>query len=398
MPKSPRSSPSSANPKNTSDDTNSRLSDIALRKKKNADAQAAFRARRANYIATLEETVTSLESVVLQLQESWRDSRAELQDARQEILRLQHQCRERDHFWRDLWENRRAGPTPDTDDISSPSFSPLNTHHSALAPQMASQIGPYSLEGIAYRSSDDTPTPQSAYSSQQEFSATGNPLSFHEGEVTGDGSHCLSQRVEKMSYVARFSNDDHKLNLGNFEAASFSFNGDRFPESRSLSPTSTTPSSASSTTMPSASYQYAFSDPTLAQDSFRRSSHSNEMTLHGGTADISVVPGADTVRYRLGSRQPISMPDRPVLPLARPGSASETQQERGSSDVVPAISCTVAVIKAQAFGALRRTRTRTKKSTETAARVAHDVLEARGIGLGSRRRGSDDDLDIADHC
>lgn len=38
------------------DDNAARLSDAALRKKKNADAQAAFRARRANYIATLEET------------------------------------------------------------------------------------------------------------------------------------------------------------------------------------------------------------------------------------------------------------------------------------------------------------------------------------------------------
>jgi hypothetical protein len=65
---------------------------------------------------------------------------------------------------------------------------------------MASQLGPYSLDGIAYRSSDETPTPQSAYSNQQEFSATGNPLSFHEGEVTGDGSHCLGQRVEKVNY------------------------------------------------------------------------------------------------------------------------------------------------------------------------------------------------------
>jgi hypothetical protein len=32
------------------------VSDQSERKKKNADAQAAFRARRANYIATLEET------------------------------------------------------------------------------------------------------------------------------------------------------------------------------------------------------------------------------------------------------------------------------------------------------------------------------------------------------
>ena len=56
MPKSPRASPSSANQKSPTNDTNSRLSDIALRKKKNADAQAAFRARRTNYINTLEET------------------------------------------------------------------------------------------------------------------------------------------------------------------------------------------------------------------------------------------------------------------------------------------------------------------------------------------------------
>jgi hypothetical protein len=43
-------------PTTPKDDSSSRVSDTALRKKKNADAQAAFRARRANYIATLEET------------------------------------------------------------------------------------------------------------------------------------------------------------------------------------------------------------------------------------------------------------------------------------------------------------------------------------------------------
>ncbi len=43
-------------PATPKDDSVSRISDTVLRKKKNADAQAAFRARRANYIATLEET------------------------------------------------------------------------------------------------------------------------------------------------------------------------------------------------------------------------------------------------------------------------------------------------------------------------------------------------------
>jgi hypothetical protein len=227
-----------------------------------------------------------------------------------------------------------------------------------------------------------------------------------------------------MSYVPRFPNDDSKIALGNFEAATFTFNNNRFTDSRSLSPTST-PTSSSSTSIPSASYPYTFPDSALTQDNFRRNSHGTEMTLHGGTADLSVAPGTDGIRYRLGSRQPMSMSDRPMLPLTRPGSANESQHERGSSDgdsasysssrlrsrrsialrssrspspAAPALSCTVAVIKAQAFGALRRTRTRTKKSTETATRVAHDVLEARGIGVVHRRRTSDDDeFDLTSH-
>jgi hypothetical protein len=56
MPKSNPSTSPSTHPKSSGDDNGARLSDVALRKKKNADAQAAFRARRANYIATLEET------------------------------------------------------------------------------------------------------------------------------------------------------------------------------------------------------------------------------------------------------------------------------------------------------------------------------------------------------
>ena len=39
--------------------------DAAMRKKKNADAQAAFRARRANYIATLEEAGKSAFAILI---------------------------------------------------------------------------------------------------------------------------------------------------------------------------------------------------------------------------------------------------------------------------------------------------------------------------------------------
>jgi hypothetical protein len=51
----PKSNPNH-DPAKAPNDDQARVNDIALRKKKNADAQAAFRARRANYIATLEET------------------------------------------------------------------------------------------------------------------------------------------------------------------------------------------------------------------------------------------------------------------------------------------------------------------------------------------------------
>lgn len=61
-PMAPSHQPANGSP--PKDDAAARLSDAAMRKKKNADAQAAFRARRANYIATLEETGTYRRHVI----------------------------------------------------------------------------------------------------------------------------------------------------------------------------------------------------------------------------------------------------------------------------------------------------------------------------------------------
>jgi hypothetical protein len=136
--------------------------------------------------------------------------------------------------------------------------------------------------------------------------------------------------------------------------------------------------------------------------------------MHAGGPDISLAgPGSDAVRYRLGARRGNSS-DRPPLPVMPHFSGSDSSlNDRGSSEGepgshnshhhrplslrrgtapsrssrspspdTPPISGTLAVIKAQAFGALRRTRTRSKKSGEGASRTAMEVLEARGIGLG----------------
>ena len=134
-----------------------KVSEIALRKKKNADAQAAFRARRANYIATLEETgsfvsfyvlitfahqasyrlyvfadrrrstVTNLEAVVVQLQDSCRESRSEATELRQENARLtglvetlRHEFREREKYLRALWHARKPSDDPHLDDFPPP--------------------------------------------------------------------------------------------------------------------------------------------------------------------------------------------------------------------------------------------------------------------------------------
>ncbi|KIL55427.1 hypothetical protein M378DRAFT_173650 [Amanita muscaria Koide BX008] len=75
-------------------------SDVALRKKKNAAAQATFRARRANYIAILEETVTNLESIVLEVQVSLEESRNEVQEMRDENSCLRQEL---EKFWRAFW-------------------------------------------------------------------------------------------------------------------------------------------------------------------------------------------------------------------------------------------------------------------------------------------------------
>lgn len=178
---------------------------------------------------------------------------------------------------------------------------------------------------------------------------------------------------------------------------------------RSISPTDSSPHNGSSSSLNS-QFQFVFppdgqerADP----DYHRRAGAGAELTLHGGTADVSA--------YTMNRRRTNTGPDRPMLggmPSLRPnedqhhvvGDASKivyddsprrARRNTGQSNAPsqhssrspspssqPPISSTLAVIKAQAFGALRRTRTRPKKASEGAAKMAMEVLEARAIGLG----------------
>ncbi|KAG6911952.1 hypothetical protein DXG01_000200 [Tephrocybe rancida] len=465
MPKSNATVPTTNHSQQATDESTSRMSDVALRKKKNADAQAAFRARRANYIATLEETVTSLESVVIQLQESCRETRHENQELRQDNARLRHELREREKYWRNLYQTKKTDPNePDDPPLLPPSF----LSSGGIAPMSMNQYG---VGGPSYRMGDEASICHSPYANYSHHSSS---LPYHvEGDISGNALSNVGHRGSKypsfsyvpsvtregqwpspitqsassgaesgahsshspsfmgsptlnsadMSFGGRFPPEDQKMSLSSLDAAPYAF-----PSSRSISP-STTPSSTSTSLTP---FQFTFSESDNGQDrpdhDYRRHSHPHgaEVTLHGGTADVSLVgPASDTVRYRLANRREPGPSERPLLPILPHMSGSENDhgssdgdtsyhsrphirrrmshsQSRSPSPTPPILSGTLAVIKAQAFGALRRTRARTKRSSEGAAKVAMNVLEARGIGMPSspgtpnlKRQRLDDEIDIS---
>jgi hypothetical protein len=235
----------------------------------------------------------------------------------------------------------------------------------------------------------------------------------------------------EMSYMQRYPVEDQKMPLTNLDTAAPYV----FSNSRPLSPSASTTSSSSSTmTSP---FQFPFSDGSVPQErpdfNFRRHSSGTgaELTLHGGTAHISLMGEND--RYRIpGGRRTNNGSEAQPFPVMTPLSAENPSHERDNSEgeAVPyyhgsqpptrrstatsrtsrspspgtqPICGTLAVIKAQAFGALRRTRTRTKKGSEGAAKAALEALEARGIGVGmslpksnKRPRLDDDDDDDGD--
>ncbi|KAJ7630959.1 anaphase-promoting complex, cyclosome, subunit 4-domain-containing protein [Roridomyces roridus] len=410
-------------PKNTEAE---RAADIALRKKKNADAQAAFRARRANYIATLEETVTSLESVVLQLQDSCREARSEAQELRQQNAGLRHEYREREKFWRALWQRKSGGENDELPPLPQPI---LNGNIGS------SQL--YSSEHMAYGSHDDRAICNGPYNAAGSY--THSPSLSYAADASDSSPHALAHRAKYGSYsyghrdhawsqsaesgpspsthsnnspsftespslnsselsVTSFStrySEDHKVPVSSLDSAPYVF-----PGSRSMSPTSTAPSSSASMTTP---FQFTFPDGgERTEFEYRRNSNPRP-DLH---AEVSLSgPGSDAVRYRLGSRRADSSAgDRPMSilpPLAisdsgsphsdgdsishsrrRRGSVLAAHSRSTSPSGAPPLSGTLAVIKAQAFGALRRTRARTKKTADGPAKTAFDVLEARGIEMG----------------
>ncbi|KAJ3814516.1 hypothetical protein F5876DRAFT_72863 [Lentinula aff. lateritia] len=430
------SSTTTTNQSTKSDEQNpSRMSDIALRKKKNADAQAAFRARRTNYITTLEETVVNLESVVRVLQDSCREATTEAQELQQENNQLRQALRNQENFWRASWPKRGQNSETEAEFPSYPS-PPSTTFNGTQYPDNSLGFNQYPASPSVPFNHQNQP-----YTSwTQTSSHSSNSPHFVESPTLTSASD--------MNLIGNRYPDDQKVPLNNLEPAVVPY---VFPNSRSISPSSTPPSS--STTALTSPFPFAFNDAQgAAQDrpefEYRRQatqSHGAEViSLHGGTADISAIASSSGndggVRYRLGgnTRRMDAILDRtsllPLLPPITSGTAgSENDSQHGSqhgsdggdssyssqpqarprritapssrspSPGVAPLSGTLAVIKAQAFGALRRTRVRSKRPADGPAKVSRDVLESRGIvsadsllqpGPAKRRRMNDDSDDF----
>ncbi|KZT02734.1 uncharacterized protein LAESUDRAFT_729981 [Laetiporus sulphureus 93-53] len=460
----------SAQSKASSDDNASKMSEAALRKKKNADAQAAFRARRANYIATLEETVTNLESVVIQLQDSCSEVKEENAKLRQEVARWKQEARQRDRMLKTLWQERGAANLS-SQSHDYPPAPPYSAHPSPsviTSPMSTTHVGQYMDNGVRYPAqpvslggafqhpsmgsgqdySQRSPTVTMASNVGAETSPDNRAhhldaqrmsryeqYSYPPANTTSDGAWMqpeaqagLSPEVfdgsssshspnylesptltsSELAYSTQYGLDDQKASssLTSFDSSSYPP-----PPSRSISPAASTPTSTSSTTsLAPAPFSFTFQDSSLVQDhselGYRRQP---QLTLHGGTADISMITSSrDAARYRPNGRSnPLT--DRPIAQALASysrrengsggresddsesyaySSRSRTRSEAPSTHVsrspspAPPICGTLAVIKAQAFGALRRTRNRSRKTSEGAAKAAVEALEARGIGMG----------------
>ena len=202
-----------------------------------------------------------------------------------------------------------------------------------------------------------------------------------------------------VPYLSRYSGhnfEDQKIHPSALDSSSY------LPTSRSHSPASTRPSSSSTSLTSPFQFPFDGSTPHEKGDFDYRRHHPAEVTLQGGMADVSLLSHG----LRLSTRRGDSITERPLF-SSLPGSlktnvvlgdGSEIKSDvshsklrprrtlvhaaRSPSPGAPPLSGTLAVIKAQAFGALRRTRSRAKKGADSAAKVALEALEARGIGMG----------------
>ncbi|KAG8962415.1 hypothetical protein FRC00_009621 [Tulasnella sp. 408] len=394
--------------------SDSGISDPALleKKRKNASAQAAFRQRRSNYIANLEETVTSLETVVRKLQDACRDAHDDATELRQENVRLKALLQgfeERERIWKAY-----AKATAGTPAAVAASQQLAAASAAAAAAATAQPTG-------SSTSSSLVETPLSSAGSLQEHSTSGSygeegtvfgdePFSFGKVEdIDGEAIRSGLMQQQQCSPLSLYSSSSGHSTAVTTSPTPMNFSMDPTdPASGQLTPSSSVDctfglSSLSYSangadgysvdanmpppTYPTSYNSYALNDFTATH---RRSLTTSTLTLDSvdsmdyTTLDAASMDDSKDSSARARRRHTYSSFPAPAG-SARSAAGGRTTTKSGRSNSDPAaMSNTLAVIKAQAFGNVRKTRARAKKNPASgdAAKAALEILEARGLGLG----------------
>ena len=400
--------------------------------------------------------VTSLESIVLQLQEASRDIRRENMELRQEVACLRYKNRERE---RSFVQSRKPSQVPDN--VLPPTSLYLGHTTTGLLPQQEPYTESFSYPSACPAYNDpgnfiNRPT-LVAFPNQDDSDGFSESLPVRGGKytaypyATSDSSHnarlpmsrlpglnsgkrvsqsqspCMEPHsLPSSAALGSFSgpyHDEHKGELDNTlnHAPDVFPNGTRYSNVADVIPnshlTSPTTSTSSATSLPLTLYPISFQNPSTSHERADFDDRNPSLPqlpniqLHGGLANISLTGQPnDLGGYRLTRRSDLPIGEHhnsePVLNEALRLQGRRHQRDalhpyhRSPSPASSQLSCTVVVIKAHAFGTVHRTRTKTKKSTNGAAKVAQEVLEARGIGIGSvatsstkrARLGNDEDI------
>lgn len=380
-----------------------------LRRKKNADAQAAFRSRRANYIANLEETVTRLEFVVRELQDNCREARDVAEETKQENAELRSTInamrqaeRERERVWRAL--NNRANPQATLSDTSSDT-------DGSLVPASVSSCQ-QTLGGMV--SMHDGHSMMDQYQPRLGYPQPGE-LAVHQLPSPADTMNAMpnydaygnnqNMMMSGPNYPLFPSDHHHQHSHSDQWGTTSSMHGNYSMDAMEADAAPMTCSPGSQIIIPDLtedgqiernamvrfhnSPALASFDPsvTMRHPSTPASDRGMDQGRTGSPhSGIDIQTPRRLTRSRAQFRRTQSSGSEPY-PTQGSSADREARRERRrareSSPDGPAFSDTLAVIKAQAFGTARKTRTRANRGvSEHAARVAMEVLEARGLSLG----------------
>ncbi|KAG8745696.1 hypothetical protein FRC10_007176 [Ceratobasidium sp. 414] len=384
-----------------------------LRRKKNADAQAAFRSRRANYIANLEETVTRLEYVVRELQDSCREARDVAEEAKQENAELRSTInsmrqveRDRERVWRAL--NHRTNPQQSLSDTSS------DTDGSLVPASVSScqqTLGGMVMHDSAHSMIEYQPRlgyPQPGELAVHQLPSPADTMNAMPGyDAYGNNQNMI---MSSSSYPLFSGEHQHHAHDGQWANSSMhsntymdSIEPDAAPMTCSPGSQIVIPDLTEDGTIERSALVRFHNSPTIAatfNPSVAMRHPSTPVSDHDLESSTQASPDPQTPRRVTRSRAQFRRSQSGSEPYPTQGSSTdrearrERRRARDASPDGPAFSDTLAVIKAQAFGTARKTRSRANRDvSEHAARVAMEVLEARGLslgvsleGLGERRR------------